>query len=98
VVYGGGGAAAARAAQIANAIKASGILVQVSPEDFLNLVTKMENPLVIVQEGKKWWESGAQHKYLVGFRGFVFYTGSDEPLSLDWKTEIIRAERIWIPG
>src|SRR5678815_3998115 len=43
--------AAAAAAAIANAIKASGVVVRVSPGDFNAIVLKVERPLVIYAEG-----------------------------------------------
>ena len=42
-----GAEAAAIQAAIANAIKASGVVVQVSPENFQRIVARVEKPLVI---------------------------------------------------
>lgn len=50
MAYGGGSSAAAMAAAIARAIKASGAIVQVEPEDFLVILSKAENPLSLWQE------------------------------------------------
>ena len=46
------GAAAAVAAAIANAIKASGVVVQVTPADFHTTLSKIEKPLVLSAKGR----------------------------------------------
>jgi len=91
----GAAAAAAAAAVIANAIKASGVIVQVSPEDFRSLLLRSETGLVVHSEGglfRTWY------KYLLGYKGFAFYTKSSEPIALPPRMETVRAGRIWIPG
>lgn len=45
------GAAAAAGAIVAQAIKASGAIVEVEPEDFQNLVNREEKPLIVVSRG-----------------------------------------------
>jgi hypothetical protein len=47
------GAAAAHAAAVARAIKASGAVVQMEPNDFLVLLSKSDHPLVVQARG--WW-------------------------------------------
>ena len=44
--------AAAVAAAIANAIKASGVVVQVTPADFHTILSKIEKPLVLSAKGR----------------------------------------------
>ena len=44
-------AGAAMAAAIANAIKASGVVVQVTPADFHTILSKIEKPLVLRRYG-----------------------------------------------
>jgi hypothetical protein len=91
----GGTAAAAAAAAIANAIKASGVLVKVGQSDFLTMLSRAEKPLVITALGgvvKK------NYQYLMSYKGFAFYTKSETPLMLSGKAEIINAKQIWIPG
>jgi hypothetical protein len=91
----GGAAAAAAAAAIANAVKASGVLVRVEQEDFQTILSKAEKPLVVMATGgilrKK-------HQYLTSYKGFAFYTKSDAPLMLPGNAETINAKQIWIPG
>jgi len=49
MAYAGG--AAARAAAIAKAIKASGAIINVEPVDFLMILSKSNKPLVVFAEG-----------------------------------------------
>jgi hypothetical protein len=94
-VYGGSGAAAsAHAAAIANATKASGAIVRVTPQDFEMILAKTENPLVVMAESHFF---GSSFKYLTSYRGLVFFTKSPEPLQLPSKAELITAKKIWIP-
>ncbi len=90
----GGAAAAAAAAAIAKAIKASGVIVRVTPEDFRNLAGHAHDSLVVHSESR-WF--GTAHKYLLAFKGFAFYAKSREPLSLPGSVAIIEAEKIWVP-
>jgi hypothetical protein len=87
-------AAAAAAAAIANAIKASGVLVSVSPEDFVNIVRRTEKPLVVTAEGGFFSTS---YKYLTSYRGLGFYTKSAQPLVLPFDAEVVKSRKIWMP-
>ena len=87
--------AAAIAAMIANAIKASGTVVKVEPEEFVKVLNKAEKPLVIYAEGGV---ISTNHQYLISYKGFAFYTKADEQIELPKGTEVIVAEKIWIPG
>jgi hypothetical protein len=89
------GAAAAAAAAIANAIKASGVVVQVIPADFHTILGKIERPLVVYAEGGFF---STNYQYLVSHKGFAFFTKSSEPLLLPTGVETIAAKKIWIPG
>ena len=88
------GGAAAVAAVIANAIKASGAVVRVEPETFVNLLRRVEKPLIIYQESG--FFSG--HQYMTSYKGFVFYAKSREQIDLPRSAEVIVADKIWIPG
>jgi len=86
---------AAAAAAIAQAIKASGAIVSMEPQDFMSILSKMNKPLVVVAEGgflKK------NYQYLTGYKGLVFFTKTDTPLLLPGDAELIAAKKIWIPG
>lgn len=89
------GGAAAAAAAIANAIKASGVVVQVGPADFHAILRKIERPLVIYAKGGFF---STNYQYLVSYKGFAFFTKSSEPLLLPTEVETIVAGKIWIPG
>jgi hypothetical protein len=87
--------AAAAAAAIARAIKASGAIVNMEPEDFITIVHRCEKPLVVVARGGL-LDRG--FRYLVGYKGLMFHTKSSTELMLPGKTEVVHAKTIWIPG
>lgn len=87
--------AAAAAAAIAEAIKASGVVVRVSPADFHAILLKVEKPLVIYAEGGLF---STNYQYLVSYKGLAFFTKSSEPILLPSAVETIVAKKIWIPG
>jgi glycogen synthase len=89
------GGAAAAAAAIANAIKASGVVVRVSPTDFHVILSKIERPLVVYAEGGFFSKN---YQYLVSYKGFAFFTKSSEPILLPAEVETIAARKIWVPG
>ena len=89
------GGAAAHAAIIANAIKASGAIVRVAPEAFATLVRKADKPLIVYTQSGLFSTS---HQYLMGYKGLVFYTKTREQIDLPKAAEIIVADKIWLPG
>ncbi len=89
----GGGAAAAAA--IAQAIKASGAIVSVDSADFMTILNRTDNPLVVCSESRFF---STKYHYLTAYKGLIFYTKSAMPLMLRPSAEIIQAKRIWIPG
>ncbi len=88
------GAAAAAAAAIANAIKASGVVVRVTPAAFQTILRKVEQPLVIYAQGGFF---STNYQYLVSYKGFAFFTKSSEPILLPAGVETITAAKIWLP-
>ena len=88
-------AAAADAAAIAQAIKASGTLVRLEPEDFTRMLQKQDAPLVVRARGgffrTRWY-------YLTSYKGLAFFALSNEPLHLPGRAEVIDARRIWAPS
>jgi hypothetical protein len=86
---------AAHAAAIANAIKASGVLVQVSQEDFEIILRKSEKPLVICATGGF---ISTNYQYLTSYKGFAFFAKCPVPLMFPPKVEVIVADKIWIPS
>ena len=88
-------AGAAAVAAMINAVKASGVLVRVEPADFLRIVGKQPDSLIVQAPGGF---LSKKHDYLVSYKGLAFYTRSPEPLPFAGTVEIIRARSIWIPG
>ena len=98
MAYAGSGAAAAAAAQaaaVARAIKASGAIVTVDPEDFTYLLSKTTRPLVVMATGGM---IKTIYQYITAYKGLIFFTKSAKPLSLPADTELMAANRIWVPG
>ena len=86
--------AAAHAAMVAQATKASGTIVRVDNGNFMLILKHAESPLVVVAKG------GVFHKhfrYLTSYKGLAFFTKSDLQLVLPRHVETIAAEKIWIP-
>ena len=90
-----GAAAAAVAAAIAQAIKASGVLVRLDPAEFMKIAGRVPDPLVVVAMGGLFTTN---YQYLMGYKGLAFYTKSDEQLPLPASAEVIAAKSIWMPG
>ncbi len=89
------GAGAAAAAAIAQAIKASGVLVRLDPAEFMKIVGRVSDPLLVVAMGGLFTKN---YQYLMGYKGLAFYTKSSEPLQLSATAEVIAAKGIWTPG
>ncbi len=90
---GAGGAAAAAA--IAMAIKASGVLIRLDPDEFRKVMVRVPEPLVVITEGGLFTTN---YQYLMSYKGLAFYTKASAPLDLPAGAEVVSAQRIWIPG
>lgn len=88
------GAAAAHQARI-NATKASGAIIKMNPDEFMKIINKTEEPLVVFAKGGF---LNRKFRYLTSYRGLFFFTSASEQLSLPSKAELIGADKIWIPG
>jgi hypothetical protein len=88
------GAAAAAAAAEIRAIKASGAIVRVTPEDFRKLLGQNPHGLVVHREGGLFSTS---HAYLMGYQGLAFYTKSGDALHVPSTCRVIEASKIWVP-
>ena len=88
-------AAAAAAAAIADAIKASGVLVRVAPEEFAKILARTNEPLIVIAEGGFF---GTNYQYLMSYKGLAFFTKSSNILKLPDGAEVVNANRISIPG
>ena len=89
-----GAVGAAAAAAIANAIKASGAIVRVEPEEFLTILGRTEAPLVVYSP-KKFL---TPHKYLTSYKGLIFFTRTKNWLELAEGIEVVTAKTIWVPS
>jgi hypothetical protein len=96
VVAAGGAASTIAAAQaaIAQAIKASGAIVKVSPSDFQVILNRQEGALVLIAPGNI-FQPG--RKYLTSYKGLAFFTRSVHPIELPGDCEVIQAQKIWVP-
>ena len=85
--------AAAYAAMI-NAVKASGVVVRMEPADFMALLERTEEPLVVVGTGGVF----RKHvQYLTTYRGLAFFTKSPQALQLPRRAEIVTVKTIAVP-
>ncbi len=85
---------AAAVAAVANAIKASGAVVRVKPEDFQKILARQEEPLIVRGAGGFFSTS---YKYLTSYRGLAFFCKSGEELRLPPRAELINAEKMSMP-
>ena len=92
---GAAGAAGAAAAAIAQALKASGVLVRVAPAEFLRILRRQREPLVVHAKGGIFRTS---YQYLTSYKGLAFFAKSPDPLDLPSGCETVLAGGIWIPG
>jgi ABC-type branched-subunit amino acid transport system substrate-binding protein len=86
---------AAAAAAIANAVKASGTIVKLKPEEFQRILARQPGLLVVTAQGGFF---STKHQYLTSYKGLAFFSESPTPLSLPSGSELVVAEKIWIPG
>ena len=91
----GAGAAAAAAAAIAKAVKASGTIVTVEPAEFLKLLDRNPEGLVVHAPGGVF---GHRHNYLTSYKGLAFFTSAREAIPLPGTCQSVEAKKIWIPG
>jgi len=95
-----GGAAAAgaagAAAAIANAVKASGVLIRLEPEEMRKVFGRMSNPAVVVVGRTGVFTK--KNQYLTSWRGLAFYCKTEDQLPLPSCAEVISAKSIWVPS
>jgi hypothetical protein len=87
--------AAAAAAALARAVRAMGVIVHVEPRDFLAILDRQDEPLV-VQATSGFF--AITHWYLTSYKGLAFYAKSSTPLELPVGVELVVAKSIWVPG
>lgn len=89
-----GGAQVAVHAAIANAIKATGVVVRMEPSEWMSMLKRNDNAVVVVAQGGMFKKS---FRYLTSYRGLAFFTKSDQALMLPGRTEVITAKSISLP-
>ncbi|MFL5338664.1 MAG: hypothetical protein ACJ8F7_00735 [Gemmataceae bacterium] len=77
------------------AIKASGVIVRVEPEEFVGILRRQPGALVVYA---KVWLFGTYYRYLTSYKGLAFYAKSSVPLDLPPGIELVLARDIWVPG
>ncbi len=94
MVVSGAPTGAAAAAARARAIKASGAIVRVEPAELLKVAALADRPLVVHALGGMLRK---HHRYILGYKGLVFYTRSDDELDFMTAVDIIPAGSISVP-
>ena len=89
------GSTAAAAAAIVQAIKASGAIIRLEPEEFDKIISKSEAPLVVTALGGFFTK---HHQYITNYKGLHFYCKSEVPIRLPSDAEVVQAKKIWIPS
>jgi len=85
---------AVHAAAVANAIKASGVVVRLDPPEWMKIIKRSDNPLIVISRGGMFRR---KYQYLTTYRGLAFYTTSEHPLILPGRAELINAKSISVP-
>jgi hypothetical protein len=89
-----GAAGAAAAAAVIRAIKASGVIVRVPPDEFTTILEQNPQGLVVHARGGFMYR---RHTYLMGYRGLAFCTLAPEAIPIPRGCQLVEAKRIWIP-
>lgn len=87
-------ATSAAAAAIAQATKASGVIVRMEPREFQLLLYRIPEPLVVVASSGVF---KTKYSYLTSYRGLAFFTKSEEQIHIPGGAEVVSAKQIWIP-
>jgi CRP-like cAMP-binding protein len=88
-------AAGGAAAAIAHAIKASGVLVRLEPDEFARILARSKDPLIVSAQSRFF---ANKFHYLTSYKGLAFFTKSKTALQLPASAEIVAARGINIPG
>ncbi len=84
---------AAEKAAIAAGLKTIGPIVYMDSDEFLEILTMSERPLVVYSPKRLI----GTHKYLTSYKGITFYTKSRQWLELDESCEVVTCKTIWVP-
>jgi hypothetical protein len=91
----GTAAAASAANAIANAVKASGAIIKLEPDEFSKILSKTTDPLIVVSPTgfKK-----RKTRYLFSWKGFVFFCETKKQVIFPKGTKTILSNKIWVPN
>lgn len=89
-----GNAAVAHQAAIAQALRATGAIVQLESHEFQKILSKSVKPLVVTATGGLFSKN---HQYLTSYKGLCFFCKSGTELRLPAEAEVIYSKKIWIP-
>jgi hypothetical protein len=81
-------------AAMVRAVRTSGVIVRVPPEEFLSIVRRVPEPLVVAAQSGMF---GKKYQYLTSYKGLAFFAQSTTPLMLPRTVEMVLAEKIWVP-
>ena len=91
-------AAAAAQQMVINASNGSGLIVRVSPEEFVRLLNQATPESLVVQDhNEAGFLSRESYQYLLSYKGFAFVTKSPTPLDLPTGLDKVVAENIYVP-
>jgi len=88
-------AGAVAAAAMMQAVRAMGVIVKLKPDDFVRIVNRVSEPLIIRAPHGVF---SKKHDYLVSYKGFAFYTSTKDDLRLPPTVEVINADSMYVPG
>jgi hypothetical protein len=88
------GGAAAIAAAMAQATKASGVVVKLEETEFMKILDKNRGGIVVMAIGK-FYNRGFH--YLTSYKGLAFYTKTIQEIIIPNGTDLIIAKNIWMP-
>jgi CRP-like cAMP-binding protein len=82
------------AAAIVKATEASGVIVRGDVQSFREILERSPDGLVVHARAGFLTK---HHRYLTSYKGLAFFTQTPKELSLSPTTEIVEADKIWIP-
>jgi hypothetical protein len=85
---------AGEAAAIAQALKASGVVVRMEPREFQQLLYRIPEPLVVIAPPGTFRK---KTQYLTSYKGIAFFTASPERIQMPGGAEVVSAKSIWVP-
>lgn len=90
------GMATAESGENTRAIKAMGAIVQVGRKDFIKIVSRQHEALIVYAIGR-WGLFWKSYQYLTSYKGLTFFACLSAPLDLPSDVEIVLAKRIEVP-